>query len=408
MYSLVIWLFAGIVRLVACFGNKKAKQLAAGQKTVWKEIAEKLPPDGQKIWIHCASVGEFEQGRPLIEDIKANYPQYKIIVTFFSPSGYTLRKDYPQADGVFYLPYDTRRNAKRFVQQVNPEKIYFIKYEFWRNYLRVIKKRSIPFYLVSANFRPNQAFFKWYGGWYRKLLTAFTHLFVQNQTSKDLLGKIGFNNVTVTGDTRFDRVCRIVDHARLLPEIERFVQGQPCVVAGSTWPADEKLLVEYINSEKRLIKWIIAPHEMHESQFKALEESVKLKSVRYSQIDQVMPDDYQLLIIDNIGMLSSLYRYGAIAYIGGGFGKGIHNTLEAAAYGIPVLFGPAYKKFQEAVDLVAIGAAFPIKNDQELYQQMNLLLTDPVLRSKAGDAAGEFVASGRGATQKVLQLSFGE
>ncbi len=408
MYSLIIHIYSFLVRIAASFGNVKAKQLAGGQKQVWKQMQAKLQAGEQRIWIHCASVGEFEQGRPLIEDIRARFPSYKIVVTFFSPSGYELRKNYPSADYIFYLPYDTRRNAQRFVKLVNPEKIYFIKYEFWRNYLKTIKRQHIPLYLVSANFRTNQVFFKWYGGWYRKPLKAFTHFFVQNERSKDLLAQIGFTAVTVIGDTRFDRVCRIVDQARQIPEVERFVNGQPCMVAGSTWPPDEELLTRYMNTENRMMKWIIAPHELHESQINRLIESVRAKVVRYSQLMETTPTDYQVLIIDNIGMLSSLYRYGTVAYIGGGFGKGIHNTLEAAAYGIPVFFGPAYKKFQEAVDMVEQGAAFPISNYDELVRQLNDLLDHPDKQKQAGSIAGAFVASGRGATGKVLRETFGE
>ena len=403
MYTLSIYLYSFLVRIAAFFGLTKAKRLAKGQKQVWTQIQTRLQPGERRVWIHCASLGEFEQGRPLMEDIRTQYPQYKILVTFFSPSGYELRKDYGGADYVFYLPFDTRRNARRFLKLVDPEIIYFIKYEFWRNYLKAIKRRQIPLYLVSAIFRSEQVFFKWYGGWYRKLLAAFTHFFVQNEPSRELLAGIGFANVTVTGDTRFDRVCRIFDQARQVSEVEQFVNGQPCVVAGSTWPPDEEILARYINAENRHIKWIFAPHELHESQINRLISSIKAKAVRYSQLSTTNPADYQVLIIDNIGMLSSLYRYGAVAYIGGGFGKGIHNTLEAAVYGIPVFFGPAYKKFQEAVELIALGGAVSIKNYDEFVLQFNHLLNNPDALKKSGDIAGAFVASGRGATGKILQ-----
>ena len=420
MYSFSIFLFSLIVRIAAFFGHTKAKQLAEGQKQVWKQLQEKLKPNELRIWIHCASVGEFEQGRPLMEDIRSHYPQYKILVTFFSSSGYELRKNYTGADYVFYLPYDTRRNAHRFLQLVNPQKIYFIKYEFWRNYLKVIKKRQIPLYLVSAIFRSEQPFFKWYGGWYRKLLSAFTHFFVQNTLSKELLNGIGYNNVTVTGDTRFDRVCRIFDQAHLIPVVEQFVNGKQCVVAGSTWAPDEEILVRFINTKNHNIKWIIAPHEMHENQICRLIESIKVKTVRYSNFGSAQssfgsalssfdsalsPEDFQVLIIDNIGLLSSLYRYGTVAYIGGGFGKGIHNTLEAAVYGIPVLFGPAYKKFREAVDLIELGGAFAIKNWDEFAQHLNNLLNKPDKTSKAGTIAGNFVNMGRGATNEIVKAT---
>ena len=407
MYTLSIYLYSFLVRIAAFFGLAKAKRLAQGQVQVWTQMQTRLQPDERRVWIHCASLGEFEQGRPLMEDIRAQYPYFKILVTFFSPSGYELRKDYGGADYVFYLPFDTRRNARRLLKMVNPEIIYFIKYEFWRNYLKTIKRKQIPLYLVSAIFRPEQVFFKWYGGWYRKLLTAFTHFFVQNNRSKELLAGIGYTNVTVTGDTRFDRVCRIFDQARQIPEVEQFVNGQSCMVAGSTWPSDEEMLTRYINTENRKIKWIFAPHELHESQINRLMKSVDIRAVRFSQLQGKNPADYQLLVIDNFGMLSSLYRYATIAYIGGGLDEnnGIHNALEAAVYGIPVIFGRVYDEYQEAVDLVALGGAIPIRNYDELSLQLNNLLDNTEQAKKVGNIAGAFVASGRGATAKVLQES---
>ena len=407
MYTLFVFLYSLLVRIVAFFGHVKAKKLAEGQRQVWTRMQTCLQPGDRRIWIHCASLGEFEQGRPLMEDIREQFPQYKLLVTFFSASGYELRKDDAGADYVFYLPFDTRRNAERFVRLVHPEVIYFIKYEFWRNYLKTIRQRKIPLYLVSAIFRPGQAFFKWYGGWYRSLLGAFTHFFVQNDRSKDLLARIGYTNVTVTGDTRFDRVCRIFDQARKIPEVEQFVDGQLCIVAGSTWPSDEEMLTRYINRENRNIKWIFAPHELHESQINRLMESVNIKKVRFSQLQDKNPADYQLLVIDNMGMLSSLYRYATVAYIGGGLDEnnGIHNALEAAVYGIPVIFGRVYDEYQEAVDLVALGGAIPIRNYDEFALQINSLLDYPDKAKKIGDIAGAFVASGRGATAKVMEIS---
>jgi len=405
MYTFFIHLYSLAIRIAAFFGHVKAKRLAEGQKQVWSLIQTRLKQGEQRIWIHCASLGEFEQGRPLMEDIRAQYPHYKILLTFFSPSGYELRKDYAGADDVFYLPFDTRRNARRFVQLVHPEIVCFIKYEFWRNYMKTIKSRQIPLYLVSAIFRQEQVFFKWYGGWYRKMLTAFTHFFVQNERSKELLAGIGFSNVTVTGDTRFDRVCRIFDQARQIPEVERFVNGQTCIVAGSTWPSDEEILARYINTEKRNLKWIFAPHELHDSQINSLMESVNIKAVRYSQLQGKNPADCKLLVIDNFGMLSSLYRYATVAYIGGGLDEnnGIHNALEAAVYSIPVIFGWVYGEYQEAVDLVALGGAISIKDYNEFAQNLNKLLDYPDEAKKIGDIAGAFVASGRGATAKVLE-----
>ncbi|MDR3093315.1 MAG: 3-deoxy-D-manno-octulosonic acid transferase [Bacteroidales bacterium] len=405
----MIYLYAAAVRIAALVGNEKARQLLKGQKEVWLQLATKLQPNEQRIWIHCASVGEFEQGRPLIEELREKYPQYKITVTFFSPSGYELRKNYPDADYIFYLPFDTKKNACRFVALLQPVRIFFIKYEFWRNYLREIKRLNIPFYLVSANFRQNQAFFQWYGGWYCRLLKTFTWFFVQNERSQTLLAKIGFLNATVTGDTRFDRVCKIVAQAKTLPLVEQFVQDSRCIVAGSTWAPDINILLRYIGEGKHPLKWIIAPHELHEEQINHMIETVnsigKGQAIRYSQLKGVQPCKYQVLVIDNIGMLSSLYRYGQIAYIGGGFGKGIHNTLEAAAYHIPVFFGTAYKKFQEAIDLVNLGGAFPVNNFEEFARHLDELLDHPEKLSQAGQTAGDFVLSGKGATAQVLQLA---
>jgi len=407
MYTFFIYLYSFLVRVAAFFGHAKAKLLIEGQRQVWKQLETRVQQGERRVWIHCSSLGEFEQGRPLMEDIRTQFPQYKILVTFFSSSGYELRKNFDGADYVFYLPFDTRRNARCFIKLVQPEIIYFIKYEFWRNYLKTIKQQNIPLYLVSAIFHRGQVFFKWYGGWYRSLLTAFTHFFVQNERSKELLESIGYTNVTVTGDTRFDRVCRIFDHARQISEVEQFVNGQPCVVAGSSWPSDEQLLTQYINTENRNIKWIFAPHELHESQINRLMTSVNIKSVRYSQLAGKNPADYQLLVIDNFGMLSSLYRYATVAYIGGGLDKnnGIHNALEAAVYGIPVIFGWVYDEYQEAVDLVALGGAISIKNYDEFALQLNNLFDNPEKAEKTGSIAGAFVASGRGATAKVLQKS---
>jgi 3-deoxy-D-manno-octulosonic-acid transferase len=405
MYTFSIYLYSFLIHIAAFFRHKKARLLVQGQKEVWAKMQTNLQTNERRIWIHCASLGEFEQGRPLMEDLREQFPQYKMLVTFFSPSGYELKKDFAGADYVFYLPFDTRRNAQRFVRMVNPEIVYFIKYEFWQNYLKAIKSQQIPLYLVSAIFRPRQIFFQWYGGWYRKFLTAFSHFFVQNDRSKELLAKIGYTNVTVTGDTRFDRVCRIFDQAQRIPEVEQFVNGQPCLVAGSSWPSDEEILVRYINSEKRNMKWIFAPHELHDSQINRLMESAGIKSVRFSQLNGKNPADYQLLIIDNFGMLSSLYRYATVAYIGGGLDKnnGIHNAIEAAVYGIPVIFGWVYDEYQEAVDLIALRGAISIRNYDEFALQLNSLLDNPGNAAKIGNIAGAFVASGRGATAKVLQ-----
>jgi 3-deoxy-D-manno-octulosonic-acid transferase len=412
VYSFLIHLYALAVKAAAFTGNTKARRLAEGQKEIWIQLKTKLIADERRIWIHCASVGEFEQGRPLIEELRKKYPQFKIAVSFFSPSGYELRKNYADADDVFYLPFDTQKNARRFIELLLPEKVFFIKYEFWRNYLREIRRRNIPLYLISANFRKEQPFFKWYGGWYRKLLENFAHFFVQNERSRELLNRYGFNNVTVTGDTRFDRVCKIADEAKNLPLVERFVRDQRCLVAGSTWQPDTNLLLHYIRNGKHRLKWIIAPHEPHNDRITQLIADISackaMKAIRFSEAENAVPDEYEALIIDNIGMLASLYRYGTVAYIGGGFGKGIHNILEAAAYKIPVFFGPNHKKFQEATDLSALGGAFPVGEAGEFVRLLDELLDDPEKLLSSGKLAGSFVNSGRGATDKILQLTMTE
>ena len=358
------------------------------------------------IWVHCSSLGEFEQGRPLIEDIRATHPGYQIVLTFFSPSGYEIRKNYPGADYVFYMPRDSRKNARSFLDMIHPEKAFFIKYEFWWYYLDEMKKRDIPVYLVSANFRDEQAFFRPYAGWYRKFLERFTHIFVQNEKSVLLLRDAGITSVTITGDTRFDRVCRVADQARDIPEIAAFRGDFLCVVAGSTWPADEDLLVRFMRENPLPIRWIIAPHEIHEQNIQRLLEALPLRAVRFTRLGTQDLKDAEVLVIDYMGMLSSVYRYGDVAYIGGGFGKGIHNTLEAAAFSIPVVFGPHYHKFQEAVGLIAAQGGFSVDGFAALKRQMSTLLTDPKVRKEAGDIAGAYVASGRGATKKIMDKVF--
>lgn len=408
LYSCFIHLYTLAIKSAALAGNDKARQWVQGRKHLMERISQALKPDdGPRYWVHCASLGEFEQGRPLIEALREEHPGCSIVLTFFSPSGYEIRKNYAGADYVWYLPDDTPRHAREFVRLVRPEKVFFIKYEFWRNYLSVLHKENIPTSLVSANFRPDQLFFKWYGGWYRKVLRCFSHLFVQNQRSASLLNGIGLTNVTVTGDTRFDRVCRIADEAGPIGAIARFVNGMPCIVAGSSWPPDEALLTEYLNTTDRPVKWILAPHEIDEAHVKGILASIRKKAVRYTQItDDQDLSDTDVLIVDNMGMLSAVYQYGRIGYIGGGFGRGIHNTLEAAVFGMPVLFGPCYKNFQEAVDLIACGGARSINTYDDLKHWLDTWLDQPEELAKAGKAAGAFVAQGKGATRTVLRTVF--
>ena len=402
VYNSLIFLYSIAIRLASLFGNPKANYWITGRKDIFKKLKAALKPNERRIWVHAASLGEFEQGRPIIEKIKEQHPHYKIFLTFFSPSGYEVRKNYPGADYIYYLPSDTPANAKRFIDLVKPEKALFIKYEFWYNYLSTLKKKNIPVYLCSAIFRDNQLFFKWYGGWYRKVLSLFDHLFVQTDASKELLASIGFPNVTTTGDTRFDRVYDIASQAKEIAEVAAFVGNHQCLIAGSTWEPDEDLLAAYMNGATTPLKYIIAPHEIHASHIERLEKSIQKKVVRFSTWKLSQAGDPDVLIIDNIGMLSSLYRYGQTAYIGGGFGKGIHNTLEAATFGLPVLFGPNYLKFQEAKDLITLEGAFTISNLTELKDKLDALFSNKEYLRSAQITAGNYVKNNIGATQKII------
>lgn len=377
----------------------------------WKTNAtlrEKIDRNAKYIWFHASSLGEFEQGRPMMEKIKAEYPGYKILLTFFSPSGYEVRKNYNGADVICYLPFDTPYRVKKFVNLANPAIAVFIKYEFWGNYLCELKRREIPVYIISAIFRPDQLFFQWYGIPYRKMLTCFNHLFVQDQRSKALLEEYGITNVTVTGDTRFDRVLDVRRQAREISVVERFVKNEKgeqmlTLVAGSSWPQDEEMLLRYFNEHPEM-KLIIAPHEIHREHLMYIESLLKRPSIRLSEAagDSNLSGK-DCLIIDSFGLLSSIYRYGQIAYIGGGFGAGIHNTLEAAVYGLPVLFGPKYHKFKEAKDLIAVGGGFSVSDEKAFCAQMDELLTYHEVLEASGKAASDFVNKNAGATDQVLQ-----
>jgi 3-deoxy-D-manno-octulosonic-acid transferase len=402
LYNFSIRLYTSLICLVSFLGNQKAKFWKEGRKDIFGRMEASLKPGERRIWVHAASLGEFEQGRPLIEKIKQQYTEYKIFLTFFSPSGYEVRKNYAGADYIYYLPADTPHNARRFLDLVKPEKVLFIKYEYWYHYLSLLKKRNIPIYLCSAIFRENQVFFKWYGGWYRKILSFFSHLFVQTEDSRKLLSSIGITHVTVTGDTRFDRVYAIASQAREIPEVKAFVGTHRCLVAGSTWEPDEDILCRYINESAIPLKYMIAPHEIHTSHIERIEKSVHKNVIRYSVWKQEQTGEFDVLIIDNIGMLSSLYRYGQVAYIGGGFGKGIHNTLEAATFGLPVLFGPNHAKFQEALHLIQVKGAFAIHDYTGLKVMLDELLGNVQSLEIAGKEASTFVRSNIGATEKII------
>lgn len=419
LYNLGIKLYAFLIYIFHFF-NKKAQLWVDGRRGLFSKIQTEVDRNQKHIWFHFASLGEFEQGRPVLEEIKKRHPQYPVIMTFFSPSGFELRKNFPMADHVYYLPIDSPGNAEKFVTLINPLVAIFTKYEYWYNYFHVLHQKKVPLYVISALFRPHQSFFKWYGSLSRKTLRLVSHFFVQDTKSVGLLKTIGLSNAKVSGDTRFDRVARNAEAPRQFAQVANFSKGSKTVVAGSTWPDDETLIAGLIRHYPSW-KFIVAPHEIKPEKIKAFEEKLLPATfLRYSDIDAcTLPDsgadeslssetpspinNPQVLIIDNIGMLSSLYQYGDIAYIGGGFGAGIHNTLEAAAFGIPVIFGPKYQNFLEAVTLIKKGAGFSISNEGEL-SNVFLKLQDEAVREQAGKAAEIFVSENKGATQTILDF----
>ena len=403
LYTFALHMYALSVE-IASFFNKKARMTRVGQWFTNGILRKKIDHNAKYIWFHAASLGEFEQGRPMIETLRVRYPEYKILLTFFSPSGYEVRKNYDGADVICYLPFDTPFKVRKFLNLANPYIAVFIKYEFWLNYLTELKKRGIKTYIISAVFRPNQLFFKWYGKWYRKALESYEYLFVQDEDSKALLAEYGVNNVIVAGDTRFDRVLEIQQHSRLLPEIEGFVKdGKPILIVGSSWPEDEKIIIPYFNSHPE-IKLIIAPHEIHREHLLYIQSLLSRPSVRLSECNKNAVQNNDCLIIDSFGLLSSIYRYGQVAYIGGGFGNGIHNTLEAAVYNIPVVFGPKHQKFKEAKGLIECGGGFSIDSDYTFANCINTFISDSELRENAGKAAGNFVHNKAGATERILSF----
>jgi 3-deoxy-D-manno-octulosonic-acid transferase len=400
LYKLSIWFYWLFVRLAAPF-HTKAKQMVEGRKHLWPEIEAKLK--GNKapvVWFHCASLGEFEQGRPVIEALAKQYPDHKIALTFFSPSGYEVRKNYAGADFIFYLPKDTAKNARRLVELIQPKLAVFVKYEFWHYFARELKNRNVPVISISAIFRDSQLFFKPYGSFYRNILRNFAYIFTQNQHSGLLLQKIGITQVSVAGDTRFDRVLQTAGSVKHIPVVEEFINGKELFVIGSSWPEDLNVLMPFIKNHKEL-KFIIAPHEIHEAELSALCNDLEGDGVRFSEAGTRAVQDYSVLIIDNIGMLSSLYGYGAYAYIGGAFGKGLHNTLEAAVFGAPLFFGPKYGKFQEAKDLVAAHTAFPVKNVAELEHAFEKIRT-PERKNAIAEKQKRYINEQAGATAKIM------
>ena len=426
MYNLIIYLYLIGVAVYSRF-NEKVRKMWRGEREAFRILREKVDPNAKYVWFHAASLGEFEQGRPLMERLRREHPEYKILLTFFSPSGYEVRKNYEGADIITYLPLDTITNARRFLRTISPVMAFFIKYEFWYNYLHILKHRNIPVYSVSSIFRPDQVFFKWYGRQYSRVLNCFTHFYVQNEISKELLAKIGIKEVTVVGDTRFDRVLKIKEAAKQLKEIEYFCQyniandpddddiftacagytpPKGVFVAGSSWPPDEDIFIRYF-LERKLFdygKWklIIAPHVIDESHLAQIEQKLNgYKVVRYTKWDCYSFESADVLIIDCFGLLSSIYRYSDVAYVGGGFGVGIHNLLEAAVWDVPVFFGSNNQKFQEAQGLKKNGG-FEIHDYDEFARQMDRFASDADYMKEQGRLAGQFVKSLAGATERVM------
>lgn len=424
MYNIAIYIYLIGVAIGSLF-NKKIKKMWRGEREAVDLLKEKVDPTAKYVWFHAASLGEFEQGRPLIEQLRATHPEYKILLTFFSPSGYEVRKNYEGADIVCYLPLDTIRNARRFLRAVHPVMAFFIKYEFWYNYLHILRHRGVPVYSVSSIFRPGQVFFKWYGRNYAKVLHCITHFFVQNEVSLQLLKGIGIDEATVVGDTRFDRVLQIKEQSKELPIVEAFKginsKGNACkeelsengskgckvFVAGSSWQPDEDIFIRFFNDHPDW-KLIIAPHVIGEDHLSYILDKLQMKAVRYTQATEQSAAEARCLIIDCFGLLSTIYRYGEIAYVGGGFGVGIHNVPEAAVWGVPVLFGPNNKRFQEAQDLLACKGSFEVTDYDSFNTIISRLISDDQFRHQCGEASANYVKSRSGATDIIMKSVVGK
>ncbi|MBN1117131.1 MAG: 3-deoxy-D-manno-octulosonic acid transferase [Bacteroidales bacterium] len=393
-----------LLALITSLFKPKARLWVKGRKNVFKQLKSELETEKKYCWFHASSLGEFEQGRPIIEEIKKTYPEMGVVLTFFSPSGYEIRKNYTGADIICYLPLDTRRNAQRFMKLVKPKWCFFIKYDYWFHFLKQAKKSGSKIFLVSGIFRKKQLFFKSYGNWYRKLLNQFDHLFIQNNESASLLESIGIKNYTVSGDSRFDRVVQIAEKSKNIEAAEQFSKDNFTLVCGSTWEPDENNLFKLLEIGDKL-KLIIAPHEINNAHINNIVSKLKVPCVLFSKSENLKEVlEAKVLIIDNIGMLSSVYKYGQMAYIGGGFGAGIHNTIEAAVYGIPVIFGPNYQKFQEARDLISNGGGFSYSNPEELNSLIKKYISDTPNLEKSGKAAFEYVNKMKGATKLIIDF----
>ncbi len=402
LYNLIIH-FAGFLLKIIAFFSPKIKLFVDGRKSVWADLSKKISSIDKIIWFHAASLGEYEQGLPVIEKIKEKYPAHKIIISFFSPSGYEVRKNNTVADCTVYLPLDTKMNAKKFLKAVHPEMVFFIKYEFWPNYLHQLKLDKIPTYLISGIFRENQSFFKWYGGFYRKALQSFDYFFVQNETSKKLLQSINFDNVIISGDTRFDRVSDILLKDNSLDFIKQFKNETLTIVVGSSWEKDENLIVNYINNCSKKVKFIIAPHNIKEQQIENLKNQITKKTLLFSDKNDKNLADYDVFIIDTIGILTKIYSYADIAFVGGGFGNpGVHNILEPATFGVPIVIGENFSHFAEAIDLVRLNGCVSISNQNQLNDVFDNLIENRNFRIEKGNICSTFVQQNKGATEMIF------
>ncbi|WP_392419694.1 3-deoxy-D-manno-octulosonic acid transferase [Capnocytophaga canis] len=401
LYTISIYFLGFILHIVALF-NPKIRLFINGRKDVFDILQSKIAKNQDYVWVHVASLGEFEQGLPVIKELRKHY---KIVVTFFSPSGYEVRKNSPEADVIVYLPLDTPRNTRKFIDIIQPKMAVFVKYEFWYHYLITLKKRNVPTFLLSGIFREKQIFFKPYGGMMRNALHCFSHFFVQNQKSKQLLQSIGFENITVSGDTRFDRVTEILHRDNHLDFIEKFVGNSLCVVFGSSWEEDESIYVDIINSGKENVKYIIAPHDIHTEKINALREKIHLKSVLFSEKKDFNTSDFQVYILDTVGILTKVYSYADIAYVGGGMGNsGLHNVLEPAVFGIPVIIGKNYEKFNEAKELVEKGGVISVDSSEKLQKILFSLIDSPIRRAEIGNINRTYIQNQSGATQKFMNF----
>lgn len=401
LYSIAIRLYSGLVAIASLFGNEKARLWWNGRKNQWENL--KSNKDDEWIWIHVSSLGEFEQGLPVIERLKSDFPKYKLLLTFFSPSGYEPRKNFQLADKVAYMPSDTRRNAERLIKNFNIKAVFFVKYDFWFNYMKVLKKNDIPLYYISALLHPDHYFFKFYSSWFRKQLFNVSHFFVQNDETAKLLKSIGIENSTVTGDTRFDRVFEIAKQSKSFPEIEEFIAGRQCIIAGSSWPADEKFIITFSKKMPDNYCLIIAPHDISESHIKQITSQLD-NYVLYSQQSTANGQQPTVLVINTIGILKQIYKYARFAYVGGGFMSSIHNTQEALVFGCPVVIGPKYHKFVEAVDLVKDGGMFSVNNQQEFDDVFEQLMVDDEFYNKASGICQDYIQLSIGATNKIMKV----